>query len=412
MISNLKQKLKAISTASPLHKEGETPRKAIPMERGDLGGEIIENDYGFHVVKRSIYPLDREYGKIPISSLMALTPLELSGWAKVQPNFVLSDLVFLDTETTGLGRGTGTVAFLVGLGRIQGDGLVIEQFVMRDYDEENSMLHGVMDALKGTRILVTFNGKSFDWPLLENRLVFGRLPSIDWTGAHIDLLHIARRLWQKRLDSCSLTSLERHILDNFREDDVPGSEIPGIYMDYLEHRQPASFLKVMRHNEWDIVAMGVLMAKVGSIYKEPCRIADAYELFGIGKHYEQEKRYDEATACYRTCIGKAEGGVPGPEAQKRLAYLLKRKQPQEAYLIWEELAEREGNRKVFPYIEMAKVLEHKEKDFLKALAYTNEALVLATAEAGVLGDNLLQEIRQRKQRLLKRLERIERQWGS
>ena len=124
--------------------------------------------------------------------------------------------LFLDTETTGLAGGTGTYAFLVGLAWWDAGGLQVEQFFMRDLDEEHSLLLELSSRMKERPVLVTFNGKSFDWPLLETRYGMTRAISPRTPLAHLDLLHPARQLWRLRLGSVRLKELEQHVLANDR----------------------------------------------------------------------------------------------------------------------------------------------------------------------------------------------------
>jgi uncharacterized protein YprB with RNaseH-like and TPR domain len=146
--------------------------------RGDFGGKVIEGPDGAFVRKRTIYGEDSTYGKIEFSRLFASDYTNSNWWTRLDKNFNIQDIVFLDTETTGLAGGTGTYAFLIGLGYIDDQGLVVEQYLMRDFDEEYPMLKAVMETLKKFRVLITFNGKSFDWPLLESRLIYSRLGTI------------------------------------------------------------------------------------------------------------------------------------------------------------------------------------------------------------------------------------------
>ena len=415
MINNLKAKLKAMATAYPLPElRAKTPRLNASQDRGDFGGTIAVNAYGSHVVKRTVYPADWYYGRVPLASLTAFDPASFLPVVGLEGGAALKELVFLDTETTGLGQGTGTVAFLAGLGRFRPEGLLIEQFLMRDYDEEASMIFGLMEALRGCRLLVTFNGKSFDWPLLQNRMVFSRLrPEQDFDSAHLDLLHLSRRLWGKILESCALGALETHILGHSREGDIPGQAIPGIYQAYLTTCREAEMHAVIQHNEWDIAALAALLARLGHLFSDPEDRADPWELLGISKIYAQNGYRLEAAGAYLACIRKAAGSAPGPEAQMRLAYLLKRgRQFKEAYSLFAALSERSGNLSIAPLIEMAKVLEHRDRDYGQALAHTEQALQLAVSCGLREGDKRLHEIKKRRGRLLSRLERMDGAWGS
>ena len=446
MIRNLKSKLKAMSSSSPLHNQDlsssavikndacigvdhfnpETPEHFEPIEvnrgneigvigsteaRGALGGQIIETPDGCFVRKRFIYELDTTYGNINLLGLPASDFSDSEWWTRLEQSFHPKDIVFLDTETTGLAGGTGTYAFLIGLGYITDQGLVIEQYVMRDFDEEYPMLQSVIDTLKRFRVLVTFNGKSFDWPLLESRLIYSRLRTISWENAHLDLLHISRRLWGRSLDSCSLMSIEETILGNVREDDIPGSQIPQIYFEYLDSRDTEMMIRVMQHNEWDIAAMAALLLHVKSLYENPATRADAYELLGIAKELERNHRIQQASACYQGCIRKSNIHSLTLEAKKRLAYLTKKHEGQgEAMEIWADLARDEGSLLIFPLIEMAKYLEHRKKDFYEALKCTEKAILLAGMRSNG-SFRLRDELSARRRRLIKKLERSTRQWG-
>jgi len=399
---------------------GSGPIPLFSADRGNLGGEVVKGIYGSHVVKRSLYPWDTYYGDISLADFINQVSQADITWTRLDGSIMPQDLVFMDTETTGLAGGTGTVAFLIGIGYITEGGLQIEQHIMRDYDEESAMLHDVVEVLRRHRVLVTFNGKSFDWPLLECRLIFSRIRPINWDDLHIDLLHPARRLWGKKLDSCSLISIERHILGRFREGDIAGADIPAVYFDYLNSRIPDNMLKVIDHNKWDIAAMAAMYVHICSLYNQSELLCSDYELFGMARDFERLRRFDDAIRCYNACIEKSKSVPLTHDAKKRLSYLLKREQrSKEAFALWEDLARQEGDFIIFPFIEMAKYLEHKAKDYQRALDCTEKALKRAEqaqrlsggGRDGVYG-NLRQEILYRRQRLLKRLERDDRKWGS
>jgi uncharacterized protein YprB with RNaseH-like and TPR domain len=399
--SDNKHHVKAHTADNKIHTSLENHIKA----RGDFGGQIVEEADGFFVRKRTIYEINTSYGKINLSGLMTSEFPNSRWWTRLNQNLHSRDIVFLDTETTGLAGGTGTYAFLIGLGYVTDQGLVIEQYLMRDFDEEYPMLHSVMKTLKKFRVLITFNGKSFDWPLLESRLVYSRLGTITWEDAHLDLLHTSRRLWGQRLESCSLSSIEKSILSHVREDDIPGSQIPGIYFDYLENRNPDMMKRVIQHNEWDIAAMAALLLHVNSLYQDPMGRGDAYELLGAAKELERNYKIQEAAACYQRCIQISQKHSLTVEAKKRLAYLKKRYEgPEEAMDIWIDLIKEEGNLLIFPLIEMAKYLEHGKKDFQKALKCTDRAILLADARSGN-SSKLREELFARRRRLIRKLER-------
>lgn len=401
MISNLKAKLRTISSSSPSSRDCGLPQESA--DRGDLGGSIVKGAKGEYMVKTSNYRFNYSYGAVLLEGLKSMDLSASSWWTRLGDKIDVHDLVFLDTETTGLAGGTGTMAFLVGLGFIGDRGFTVRQYLARDFDEEHSMLETVINTLKDFKVLVTFNGKSFDWPLLESRLIYSRLGPIQWEGRHLDLLHVSRRLWGKKLNSCSLTSIEENILGHFRTDDIPGMMIPGVYMHYLETRMAGDMLRVIGHNQMDIAAMAALLIKITALYSDPKMRCDSWELFGIARDLERSLRIEEACESYRICADMARDNDLSVQAKKRMAYLLKRhKGPEAAVDLWIDIAGSGHKSLIFPLIEMAKFLEHKRKDYNQALVYTEKALAILGKGCGHARKSLEFDLKKRKARLKKK----------
>lgn len=173
-------------------------------------------------------------------------------------------LLFLDTETTGLSGGAGTVAFEIGAGWIEPRGMVIRQYVMRDYGQEADMLREVASLIARADTIVTFNGKSFDLPLLESRMIMNRIRVHVTDMPHLDLLHAARRVYKLRLGRCNLTALEEAVLGKTRCDDLPGAQVPERYFTYLKTGEFALLEDVLRHNFDDIQSLAELTAVICS----------------------------------------------------------------------------------------------------------------------------------------------------
>ena len=167
-------------------------------------------------------------------------------------------MVFWDTETTGLG-GPGTYVFLVGLGYLEDDAFVVRQHFIRSPDEEPAMLRKIAAALPQWPTMTTFNGVSFDLPLLRSRMRANDIKLDVRNVLHCDLLYGARRLWRRELPNCRLQTLEKHILEFARQGDVPSSEVPGLYLDYLKTGDLASLDAVFHHNVLDIISLAGLM---------------------------------------------------------------------------------------------------------------------------------------------------------
>src|SRR5438874_1273782 len=235
-----------------------------------LGAAIATNCYGEHVCVRNWFssPAFAEPAEVTLRLLARSRDEKLSKRVET----ALSDStkwLFLDTETTGLSGGTGTYAFLVGLAWWDAGGLQVEQLFLRDFAEEHSILQEVASRLAERPVLVTFNGKTFDWPLLENRFTMTRAIAVPRLAAHLDLLHPARALWKLRLGSVRLVELERHVLDAgigwHREEDVLAALIPQHYFDYLRGGPAEPLAAVVRHNQMDLRGLAGLVGKIDAL---------------------------------------------------------------------------------------------------------------------------------------------------
>src|SRR5271167_883988 len=192
--------------------------------------------------------------------------------------------LFLDTETTGLAGGTGTYPFLVGLAWWEGGGLEVEQLFMREYSEEHSLLAALAERMAERPVLVTFNGKSFDWPLLETRYRMTRAIRPPAPRAHLDFLHPARNLWRLRLGSVRLPELERHVLGWNRGTDVMSELIPSIYFDFLRGGPPEPLVPIFHHNQMDLRGLAGIASRVLSLLADPEGTGpDALELYGVSR---------------------------------------------------------------------------------------------------------------------------------
>src|ERR1700685_2196008 len=272
-----------------------------------VGAAISTNHYGEHVSVSNWYstPEFVEASSNTLDLLCRSRDVELSKRTLA----ALSDptkWLFLDTETTGLSGGTGTYPFLVGIAWWDAGGLQVEQLFMRDFSEEHSLLHELAARLAERPVLVTFNGKSFDWPLLENRFTMTRSISTPQLAAHLDLLHPARALWKLRPGSVRLVELERHVLDAprlgwHREDDVASSLIPQYYFDYLRGGSSKPLVGVVRHNQMDLRGLAALFGKFNSHNASQHTerdVIDSLDLFGLSRFFERRGDSDRASvAC-------------------------------------------------------------------------------------------------------------------
>ncbi len=282
-------------------------------------------------------------------------------------------ILYLDTETTGLAGGAGTVAFEVGLGRLTPSGFVITQLVMRDYPEERFLLAETAAALADCDAVCTFNGRTFDLPLLRDRFLMNRLNPRCLEKPHIDLLHIARRVFKLRLKRCNLGTLEEAVLGIPREGDLPGSEVPERYFSFLKTGEFALLDDVLRHNEQDIASLCVLLNHMARMYRAPERVGHDEDLLSMGNGLSRHRHEEEARRCWQLVKGarfRADG-------QMKLAASYRRGGDREtAAKVWRGMAERrEGG--VTPWVELAKYYEHTARDYAAALDCVRRAMALA-----------------------------------
>ena len=359
------------------------------------GAAIASNHYGEHVSVSNWFstPEFAEPSRATLELLCRTRDVESSKRTQA----ALADhskWLFLDTETTGLSGGTGTYAFLIGLGWWDSGGLQVEQFFMRDFHEEHSILHELSARLADRPVLVTFNGKSFDWPLLENRFTMTRAITTPRLTAHLDLLHPARALWKLRLGSVRLVELERHVLDAarlgwHREEDMLSALIPQHYFDYLRGGPAAPLAAVVRHNQMDLRGLAAIMGRIDALLAAVNRAddgVDSLDLFGLSRFLQRRGDSDGAHAA---CSHALDLGLPSeirPLARRELALMAKRRgDHQQAAILWHELAVETTvsvEESVHACWQLAIHYERRVKDLPRAMEFTRLALAKVTRLRG------------------------------
>ncbi len=308
-------------------------------------------------------------------------------------------ILYLDTETTGLGGGAGTVAFEVGLGWLTEDGFHVQQLLMRDYPEERFLLEEIVRTAERFDVICTFNGKTFDLPLLRNRFIMNRIRTTCLEKPHIDLLHIARRLWKLRLQKCNLTNLEEALLGVPRVDDLPGALVPERFFSYLKNGDFTLFDDVLAHNARDIASLCVLLAHMCHLYENPEQLRFDEDVYSMGVALDRFRHTEEARRCYRLA-----GGAMHARGQEKLAASYRRSgEKDEAAAVWRGMIQRrEGG--VTPYVEMAKYYEHQCRDIPAALDMVRRAIALIS-EPSLFEESSVQEMRNALQYRYDRLRR-------
>lgn len=362
----------------------EAPKR--PARTGDpaleriLGGGWVASEWGQTFLKETAIPGDHRHGEVELGSLLRFGPSEIAIVAGPGPELAPERIGFLDIETTALSGGTGTCAFLVGLGRFRDGRFVLRQYFLADLAEEPALLAALAREISGLDALATYNGRAFDLPVLEARSTLARIETAWCRRPHLDILRPVRRLFGPRLASCRLVEAETAMAGFRREGDVPSELVPSIYFDYLRAGRIAPLRAVFRHNAWDIASMVSILASVlGLLTSEAPSGAEAAWL---GRWWELEAKPERAEGLYRTAIASLDAAGPAAAAwafaARRYAVLRKRAGARwEVVGLWRRLWAAGDAR---AGLEIAKYLEHEAHDLRAAEEVALR--LLATAPPG------------------------------
>jgi uncharacterized protein len=361
------------------------PQPPIPAPEAWLEGQEISNSHGNHYQTERLWERHRRHGSVGIVDLEALPgnlldPISNGEIRDVPPE----KWCFLDTETTGLMGGSGTYAFLIGVGRITPQGFRVRQFFMRDYGEEASVLAALTEHLKPFEVLITYNGRTYDQPLLETRFRMVRQRPPFAQLEHLDLLHGARRLWNLRFDNCRLVQLEQQILGVERQGDLPGELIPYVYFEYVRTREIFRLLPVFHHNAMDILTLACLTAIVPRAFHAPAQgeFSHAAEMIGLARWWRQAEQPENALALFRQAVEKNLSDELLFRTLWDIAALEKKLGREDAAV--EVLTDLAGSRnpwRAAALVELAKYYERRERNYALALEMTRGALEIDPSEA-------------------------------
>ena len=361
-----------------------------------MPGRVLGGAYGECFVAERAFRLDHVHGGEPLADFLSLAHRAIACFAR-NPNLPPlnpRDVLFLDTETTGLSGGMGTYVFMVGAGFFAEDRFVVRQFFMRHHAEEAAMLAAINELVDRFRAVVTFNGKAFDIPLLETRFVASRQRSGLRADPHLDLLFLARRMWRERLSSCSLESIEHAIFRHSRQVDVPSWVIPQLYFSYVRGGDARRMVRVFHHNLHDVLSLVALACRLGRLTGDPTTTTDGEDLYAVGRLYEDLGYADDASGCYERALHACRSSALRVRIVQRLARLCRRAGRQaRAAELWQDLLW-SGHPGLLPHVELAKHYEHGARDYGRAVAVVEQALTLVQ----------LAEMRQRPGAALERAE--------
>ncbi len=289
---------------------------AMREPSGDLSHRLPEGleettPHGKHYVVRQVFDGEHCHGKVRMARFSCedlhrfMTLMHKKGDRADRDS-----IVFLDTETTGMQGGTGMVPFLVGLGYFEHDDFHVVQYFIRDFDEEPSMLYALDEFLARFQLVITYNGATFDIPLLESRFTLARFENPFVRFEHLDLLIGARRLWRNGHGSCRLVALEKEIVSFLRGPDVPGAMIPRVFFDFVNNGYSPSLSGVFTHNVYDVVSLAALtICATDRITVEPAKFDNPSDLFSLARILENTTEWKRSRSLYEMALA---GGVPEP----------------------------------------------------------------------------------------------------
>lgn len=384
------------------------PRKRSPGQPPALlealpGAQRLENSQGGLICTQTVLgvALEGEEAKHPRGYSFSPTParpvptgeqlstkLEFLSNDEFIRGIPLERLAFLDLETTGLSGACGTYPFLIGLGYFrsrQTDGVceqagqeatapqnlefVCEQFFMEDFSKEAAVLAHLKQRLEVFDGFVTYNGKTFDVPLLRGRCIMNRM-RVDFERPHLDLLHVSRRLYRPRIGPCNLSCVEHHILELVREHDIDGSLVPRIYFDYLRDKWPERLVPVFDHNVQDVVSMGALLLLLLECTHDPAhpRLSDARDLAALGRLHSKRGSMELAVEFLeRAALHSREIDLTNRTLRDLAGVYKKLGRVEQAVEVWQEECSRKGAANEGACIELLKLYEHRVHDFEAAL---------------------------------------------
>lgn len=405
MDDSLLEKLKALGLERGAQNIKPQPRQeSYPIEKV-LDGEEIDTAFGRTFCVSEQLPTDLLYGRVDFSESVDLDILGHWSGRKDLGQHSLEQIIFLDTETSGLAGGTGTFAFMIGLGYWNREGFRVDQLFMRDPNDEPALLAYLDQMLTPFDIIVTYNGKSFDIPLLNSRHILNAFTPPFSSFHHIDLLGLARRIWKNRLASRSLGNIENEILEVVRsEDEIPGWMVPEIYFEYLKSGDARPLEGVFYHNRMDILSLAGLFIYSAQMLKNPMTSVSeqGLDLIAVARLFEELGFLQEALQFYEHSLSL---GLPRPffiQTLYRYAHIAKKQGDwTRALELWEKASMEE---EIEACIEIAKYHEHIGQDLSLALNWTTRALEFLDHSSlpNYMQKEYNQQLEHRKKRILRK----------
>ncbi|MEK3977711.1 ribonuclease H-like domain-containing protein [Psychrobacillus sp. FSL K6-2836] len=370
----------------------------------NAGLKLIKDDKGYYFIKETFYHSEHIHGNIGLNKLQQAKKF----MQEVYPTHPLtiakdSPFCFYDTETTGL-KGAGVLIFLNGVLKEVKGGFLLTQYVLADPGHEVSFLKAI-DFWENPQTIITYNGKSFDLPQLVTRWTMNRndLPRLK-QHHQIDLMHSSKRIWKGELERFKLKQIEEMKLGFRRENDIPGHLAPIIYFDAVKSGNPINLMKVLKHNEWDILSLVTLYILSVELLQDTEIVETATTYTNIGKWFRDLKTMD-ASMDWFTFVVNNFSDEDASIAYYFVGLHLKRAGLYEDSLqaFIQALNEISGKYRVEVYIELAKLYEHQLKDFPNALEMTQQCIEYEAKQNIGVHSRLKKELLKRENRIIRKL---------
>jgi len=373
---DIREKLKFIDAIAQPVARVKKEQAPVKLEQF-IEGKYISTPYGSCFSTEKVFSRDHIHGNTAIANVTAVEPeiWKYIGKDERLRSMNLERVLFFDTETTGLSGGAGTYIFLAGFGYFNETGLIVKQFFMSDFNEELAFLYAVNELMRDFTGIISYNGKSYDWPLLQSRFIYSRLSLEMINPAHLDLLHTARRLWKKRLNDCSLNNIERNILNFQRVDDIPGHLIPFTFFQYLREKNITPLIPVFQHNQLDILSLAALLHKAVHIFTQPtASLNDYHDLTSLAQTYETMSEWHRSIDIYEKLLTNNAARKEKHQIALQLSYCYKHLGKwDKAAALWQQFID-QGLWGIDSYVELAKYYEHRLQNYEQAIRVVRRAI--------------------------------------
>jgi hypothetical protein len=398
-MSDLLKKLQDLGLKVDRASNLETTRNTTTNVNDFVHGEWLESNGSRFLLVKRLYPYGSNHGIIDLDRNAIQIRINEFWQTDGSEDLDIRKIVFLDTETSSLSIGAGALIFLFGCCYFVDEGLEVLQMFIEDPSHEFLFLNEIGNHLEKFKCLASYNGKSFDIPVLKSRYILNRIPHGLDRFNHIDLLHIARRIWKYDLDSKKLSDIETKILQFTRGDEeIPGWLVPQMYQDYVQTGNAEPLQGVFYHNEIDVVSLAALFLKIEQMLSS--EDLQGNETLSLGEIFHKARKFETADEYFKKALENNSGTYFREKALINLAYSLKHQEkPEEMCSIWRELAQAEN---LTACVELAKFYEHKEKNYISALEWTEIAIKL-TENPSANTNRLLDELEHRRVRLMFKL---------